>query len=67
MFHGIRASHAGVGTFNNNFKVADDIRMLGAVPEEEDEREVRTQPVVGQLWDVLQRDVGAVLATLLQE
>ena len=31
---------AGVGHFNNNFKVADDIRMLGAVPEEEEEREV---------------------------
>lgn len=33
-------SCAGVGHFNNNFKVADDIRMLGAVPEEEEEREV---------------------------
>lgn len=31
---------AGVGHFNNNFKVADDIRLLGAVPEEEEEREV---------------------------
>jgi hypothetical protein len=30
----------GVGHFNNNFKVADDIRLLGAVPEEEEEREV---------------------------
>jgi hypothetical protein len=29
-----------VGHFNNNFKVADDIRQLGAVPEEEEEREV---------------------------
>jgi hypothetical protein len=29
-----------VGHFNNNFKVADDIRLLGAVPEEEEEREV---------------------------
>lgn len=34
------ARHAGVGHFNNNFKVADDIRLLGAVPEEEEEREV---------------------------
>ena len=32
--------HVGVGHFNNNFKVADDIRLLGAVPEEEEEREV---------------------------
>ena len=29
-----------MGHFNNNFKVADDIRLLGAVPEEEEEREV---------------------------
>lgn len=34
------AAAAGVGHFNNNFKVADDIRLLGAVPEEEEEREV---------------------------
>ena len=28
---------AGKGIFNNAFKVADDIRLLGAVPEEDDE------------------------------
>lgn len=33
---------AGIGNFNNGFKVADDIRTLGAVPEDDsgDEREV---------------------------
>ena len=37
-------ARAGVGTFNNNFQVAEDIRLLGAVPEEEDEGEVQPPP-----------------------
>lgn len=43
---------AGKGVFNNAFKVADDIRQLGAVPEEDEEtREVSVDKHMAQAME----------------
>lgn len=43
---------AGKGNFNNAFKVADDIRLLGAVPEEDEEnREVSVDKHMAQAME----------------